>query len=216
MSAEIWALSATAAAIGVTHTLLGPDHYLPFVAMARAGRWSSLRTAMITTVCGIGHVMSSVVLGFAGIALGIAVSQLESVESRRGDIAAWGLVLFGVGYLAWGLWRAGRHEHSHSHGHTPAQVAARMTPWILFTVFVFGPCEPLIPILMFPAASSSLTGCVLVTGVFALSTIGTMLAAVWLLLAGVQRIPLAGLERHAHAIAGATISLCGLAIFLGL
>ena len=37
---------------------------------------------------------------------------------------------------------------------------------ILFTIFVFGPCEPLIPILMYPAAKSSVAGMLLVAGVF--------------------------------------------------
>jgi len=38
---EFVALCATAAGVGVIHTLLGPDHYLPFAAMARAGDWST-------------------------------------------------------------------------------------------------------------------------------------------------------------------------------
>ena len=37
-------LAATAAMIGVVHTLTGPDHYVPFVAMSRVGGWSLLRT----------------------------------------------------------------------------------------------------------------------------------------------------------------------------
>ncbi|HOD34406.1 MAG TPA: hypothetical protein PLR20_01590 [Syntrophales bacterium] len=29
------------------------------------------------------------------------------------------------------------------------------TPWVLFTIFVLGPSEPLIPVLMFPAARNA-------------------------------------------------------------
>jgi hypothetical protein len=43
-----WSLLLGAAAIALTHTVLGPDHYLPFVALARARRWSVARTATVT------------------------------------------------------------------------------------------------------------------------------------------------------------------------
>lgn len=84
-------------------------------------------------------------------------------------------------------------------------------------IFVFGPCEPLIPLLMYPAASSGLLDLIVVTAVFGTVTLGTMLAAVLLGRAGFNFLPLRALQRYSHALAGATILLCGLAIqFLGL
>ena len=44
MNQESTLLLWTAASIGFVHTLLGPDHYLPFVAMSRAGGWSARKT----------------------------------------------------------------------------------------------------------------------------------------------------------------------------
>ena len=38
LSPEMAALTLAAASLGFLHTLLGPDHYLPFVVMARAKR----------------------------------------------------------------------------------------------------------------------------------------------------------------------------------
>ena len=61
------------AAIAVTHTALGPDHYLPFVLLAQARGWSRTRAAWVTAVCGIGHVLSSLLLGTIGLALGVGV-----------------------------------------------------------------------------------------------------------------------------------------------
>lgn len=47
-------------------------------------------------------------------------------------------------------------------------------------------------------------------------TLLTMLVAVLLLRAGVERLPLAGLSRWSHALAGSVIALSGLAVlFLG-
>lgn len=237
MSTEMGLLLATAASIGFFHTLLGPDHYLPFIMMSKAGRWSLPKTAAVTFVCGVGHILSSVVLGFAGIALGAAVDSLVEIESHRGQIAAWGLIGFGFVYFVWGLRRAYRnqphrhwHEHgereSHVHEHTHHQehvhvhsqeAAVSMTPWILFTIFVFGPCEPLIPVLMYPAIKNSLWGVAAVAGVFGAVTIATMMGVVLLSSAGLSFVPLGKLERYAHALAGLVICGSGLAIqFLGL
>jgi len=221
MTPELTALVVTAATIGFVHTVLGPDHYLPFVAMAQARSWSRAWTVIITVLCGIGHVASSVVLGLIGVALGVAVSKLEAVEAVRGDLAAWALIAFGLVYFVWGLRRAARnaaHTHlggKHGHVHEPDKKTS-ITPWVLFTVFVLGPCEPLIPILMYPAAQSSTMGMLLVAGVFSLVTISTMVAAVLVLSHGIKFVPLRGLERYAHALAGFVILLCGVAIQFGL
>ncbi len=237
MTAELGALIITAASIGFFHTILGPDHYLPFIMMSWARKWSVAKTTLITLLCGLGHIGSSVVLGLIGVSLGLAVKKLKIVESFRGNLAAWLLIAFGLVYLVWGLRRAYRkqpHEHSHTHtsetAHTHThshhlehshvhngKAAVSIAPWTLFVIFVFGPCEPLIPILMYPAARNSFFGLVVVTCVFGIVTIGTMLGAVLLSRAGVSFIPLTRLQRFAHVIAGATICLCGLAIqFLGL
>jgi len=84
--------------------------------------------------------------------------------------------------------------------------------WAIFIVFVLGPCEPLIPILMFPAAKESLVGLVAVTSVFALVTVLTMLAAVAFSMWGLQSVRLPKIERFNEAIAGGTITMCGLSI----
>ena len=49
-------LAGTAALIGLGHTLCGPDHYLPFIVMGKANRWSMPKTLWITFLCGLGHV----------------------------------------------------------------------------------------------------------------------------------------------------------------
>jgi nickel/cobalt exporter len=214
MNQELAALVITAASLGFIHTVLGPDHYIPFVAMSRARKWSDFKTLSITVACGVGHVASSVVIGLIGVALGIAVGSLESVESVRGDIAAWVLIGFGLVYMVWGIRRAIKrklHSHSHTHGEK-----ANITPWILFTIFVLGPCEPLIPILMYPAAQKSTSGMILVASVFSIVTIATMTIAVFVLSRGIKLFPTKSIERYSHALAGFVILLCGMAIQFGL
>lgn len=237
MSTELYTLLGTAATLGFIHTLVGPDHYVPFVAMARAGQWNTMKTLTITVLSGIGHVGSSVVLGAIGIAIGTALSHLQWVESVRGEVAAWMLTGFGLAYMVWGIWRGLRSRpHTHTHTHADGEVhththdhhaahahphergqRANLTPWIIFSIFVFGPCEPLIPLLMYPAAVHSSMGVALVSLVFALTTIVTMTAMVFLGVAGVELIPFPRLERYIHALAGGIIALSGISVlFLGL
>ncbi len=235
MNSELTALTITAAAVGLGHTLMGPDHYLPFIAMSKARGWSALKTFWITFICGLGHVGGSIILGFFGVVLGVAVSKLEIFEGYRGGLAGWILTAFGLAYTVWGLrtaWRNKPHAHFHSHadgGHEHEHVHhaghvhlhekksyRELTPWILFTIFIFGPCEPLIPILMYPAAQESVSGVIIVTLTFAAVTISAMLAVVMLATFGLRPLHAKRLERFSHALAGFTILLCGLAIQCGL
>jgi hypothetical protein len=212
---EMTALIIAAAIIGFSHTVLGPDHYLPFVVISKARKWSLKKTIMITALCGIGHVAGSIVLGLVGIAFGIAIGELETLESLRGNLAAWVLLTFGLAYMLWGI-RKMSGKRVHSHGHVQLNNKTNVTPWILFTVFVLGPCEPLIPILMYPAARNSTSGMLVVSMVFAIVTISTMTIAVSLLVSGTRFISTDKLEKYSHAFAGLVIFLCGLAIQFGL
>lgn len=212
METDISVLSVTALTIGALHTLAGPDHYLPFVAMAKARSWSTLKTINIVTLCGIGHVFSSIIIGFIGIAAGFALSGVEKVEGIRGSIAAWLLLLFGLGYLAWAFYKLQKKDDHH---HRDIQEKRKMTFWILFTIFIFGPCEPLIPILMYPAAEHNYRAVAFISVLFALVTIITMIIVVMLMLKGISFVKFKTLERYQHVIAGATITLCGVAIFFG-
>lgn len=236
MSGELAVLVGTAATLGFVHTIFGPDHYVPFIVLSKARGWSVLKTSIITVLCGIGHVLSSIILGFVGIALGIAVFKLEGIEAVRGDIATWFVMIFGFTYFVWGVHRAIRkkphrhahllndgtkhshaHEHTAEHSHLHNSRSASITPWILFIIFVFGPCEPLIPLIMYPAARGSIIDVWIVALVFGGITISTMLGVVLVSYFGLSAVPLRRFERYSHGIAGLAIFMCGAAMkFLGL
>jgi sulfite exporter TauE/SafE len=204
--------------------------------MARAGRWSAAKTALITLLCGIGHVLSSVAIAAVGVALGSTVAGVEAIEAYRGDLAAWFLIAFGLIYAAWGLRRAYRHQphvhwhahqdgtvHAHEHTHErdhlhvhAAEASSRMAPWVLFTIFLFGPCEPLIPLVMYPAAKGDLWQAVPVVACFSLATLAAMLLIVLSfhrLAEGMQSLKL---QRFGHALAGGVVFACGVAVKIGL
>ena len=232
------ALLLTALVIGITHTLLGPDHYLPFVAIGRARQWKMPRILTVTFLCGTGHVAGSIVLGAIGLAAGWSLGNLEAIESVRGEIAAWLLTVLGVVYLGWAIKQLGRkrehthwhahadgsvhtHEHTHhgahAHPHTAGEGAkSSTTAWSLFIIFVFGPCEAFIPLLLFPAFQQNGQLAVATTVVFALATVSTMLGCVYLLSRGLEFAFLKPFSRYGHVAAGLTILACGTAIHLGL
>jgi len=229
-------LAGTAVTIGFIHTLIGPDHYIPFIVLGEARGWTIRKTMLITLLCGIGHVLGSIILGLVGIAAGISLSKLELFESFRGNIAAWLLIAFGLVYTIISLRNLYRnkkhvhehhhndglqhvHEHTHyqSHSHIHLNEKKNLTPWVLFIVFILGPCEPLIPLLMYPAAENNLSGVLIVALLFSVVTIGTMLAVVIAFKMGLTHINLKPVERYVNVIAGATIVFSGLAIqILGL
>lgn len=231
MNNELLILTGSAASLGFIHTLLGPDHYLPFIVMSKVRKWKLYKTILVTTLCGIGHVGSSILVGSLGIGFGIGLNKLIRFESLRGSLAAWAFMLFGLIYMIWGIYRAVKnkahkhvhvhdgeihnHEHVHKNDHDHVH-RTNLTPWILFLIFVLGPCEPLIPLLMFPAVEASTFGVFIVASVFSIVTISTMLTLVLLISKGVSFIYLKKLERYSHAIGGAIILLSGMGIqFLG-
>ncbi len=236
MSDELSILALSAAAIAFFHTVLGPDHYVPFIAMARAQGWSLARTTTITVLSGAGHILSSVLLGVAGIALDLATSFFEPLDEIRGSQAAWAFMSFGLVYLVWGLQKARKsavhshahphgdghiHDHGHAHGgehvHVHGAGARSITPWVVFVIFVLGPCEPMIPVIMYPAVKGNYWNVVIVTAIFGAVTMLCMLGIVLGASLGLKSIPLKSWDRYSHALAGATLFLCGAAMqFFGL
>lgn len=217
---SILILLGSALSIGFIHTVIGPDHYLPFIVISRARNWTAAKTMVVTIFCGMGHVLSSVLIGTIGIAAGSALGKLEAIESTRGNIASYALIIFGLAYGLWGLWR-GRKGHGHMHlagGKHLDQTSARsVTFWALFIIFVLGPCEPLIPLLMFPATSHSWNVLFLVAGLFSIVTIFTMTGMVYAGIKGAKTIKMEFIEKYVHAIAGGIIAFSGIAIkFFGL
>jgi len=221
-------LALSAISVGVLHTLVGPDHYLPFVAIGSARGWSRRKLLAVTVGCGSIHVLSSLVIALVvGGLMGLGAARVEEVFGWQGTAVAWALVVLGLGYAVWGLWRPHQHRHLPDGSHLPPDMTAAapagpgrsrrdITIWALVIVFVFGPCEAMIPLVMLPSAQGSVAGIVLVLVLFGVATVATMTAAVLLLHSGVRLLPTHKLARIAHPMAGAVIALCGVAILFGL
>lgn len=208
---ETGILLGTSITIALIHTLIGPDHYIPFIALSKANDWPVAKTVNIVLLCGIGHVLGSVLLGFLGVALSAGLSSLINIEDIRGIFATYVLIAFGLVYTIYGIRSAIRNK-AHTHGLPGGRAGARF--WGLFIFFVLGPCEPLIPLLIYPAANMDIFTLILVTVSFSVCTIGVMLLLTLLGLKGFQLLKINKLERYAHALAGSAILLCGVSVLV--
>jgi hypothetical protein len=208
--ASIWVLLGSTTTIAILHAL-APDHWVPFVGIARAQKWTRTKLTWVTFLAGIGHVGSSIVIGLVGLVLGFSLTRLEGVESQRAQVAGLILIGFGIAYAIWGLKHVRHHHHHHE-----IDPKKSVTIWTLIAIFVLGPCEPLIP-LMFVAAAHGTGAVLLVSGLFGLLTLAMMVGQAVLGYAGASLFRFSRIEHYGHLIGGLVIAATGaIVMFIGI
>ena len=232
MNTTIWALMLSAVSISFIHTASGPDHYLPFIVLSKSKRWSRSKTIMLTIACGFGHVLSSLAIGAAGVFLGWQLNRFSWFQELRGNISGWALLIFGCAYLIYGLIQAVRNKpHKHfdvmgddvyvyEHNHTEVvmpQTRIKVTPFVLFMIFVMGPSEPLTSLLFYSRLNRSVAEILALVVPFTLTTVATMLGMVLLGRYGYSTLfNTEKLERYMGVVSGAVVTVCGIGmVFLG-
>ena len=75
---------------------LAPDHWLPFVALAKTSRWSMKKLGWIAFWAGMGHVASSLLLGGLGLWLGLVIHHVQGIDAWRSNIGIGLLIGFGA------------------------------------------------------------------------------------------------------------------------
>ena len=203
-------LVIAAITVGSLHSL-APDHWVPIAAVGRARGWSSIRTARVALVCGVGHVTVSVLLGLLALVFGAQL--FASFGEQMVSVAGLLLIGFGVAYTVWGLRAAlahrlhGHHHHHYDHVHDPSKAST----WSLFLIYCADPCVAVIPIL-FAAAPLSAAQQVTVVIAYEVATIATMVALVALAHTGAQRFKGRWIERYGDGAAGALIVATGIMV----
>ncbi|MBR2140926.1 MAG: hypothetical protein IJ853_01045 [Rickettsiales bacterium] len=213
-------LTATISTASI-HTITGPDHYLPFIAIAKSKNYSIKKTLIWTFVCGIGHICSALLLaiGFIYFSNLLSRTKFEWLENNRSVLASYLLFGLGVVYMIWALIHNYLHkkgiEHKHHHILPQDEENKNIFIWIMFIIFVLGPCEALLPILT--AASVMGPSVIFITTItFSIVTIVSMLLMVFIGLKSIDGLKMKFFEKYSHEIAAGTIMVCGLAIMFGL
>lgn len=223
MSQAGLALVLTTVATAVVHTLI-PDHWLPFVLVSRAERWTVRRTVTLTASSALLHVAISIALGLIVVLAGRgAEAAVLGLGEQLEALSGWMLLLFGCLYMLWFLLRGG-HVHSfgiHPH-HSAEDTEPAGDPWLrsrelpgysLAFIVGFNPCILVIPCVYGAAGMGTLT-LVAVAIAFAVTTIASMVGVTLLGLRGTRRLTSPFLTRYGEALSGGLIALTGLAILL--
>lgn len=229
-SATLTALAAAGFAAAFLHAAI-PTHWLPFVLVGRARRWSRGKTLGVALLAGTGHVLANTALG-AGIAWTGA-----QFGDRAHEFLPWivGGLLVAIGlWFGWRQWHGGGlchhpmpgghhrasedcgHEHEHSHFDVELKDSALAAPatgdWAviggLLLMLTLSPCEGFL--LIYPVGVPfGVRGFVVLSAILAGVTLGAMALFTWLTLLGFEKFRLQNLEQREAGLLGAIFVTLG-------
>jgi threonine/homoserine/homoserine lactone efflux protein len=196
-------IAVTGFAVAFLHAAL-PTHWLPFVLVGRAQKWSTGRTLGVTLLAGLGHVGLTIALG-----LGLVVAGL-ALEPRLGGLFHWvvgGLmVAVGLFYIA-----RGRHNHAVPDVGRRSYASDRAAIIALVTLLTLSPCEAFLPYYL-AGMQHGWQAFLVLSAVLMAATSAGMLIFTSLSLAGFKRLGLQWVERYEETILGAALIAVGVAV----
>jgi hypothetical protein len=196
-------------AVGVLHTLV-PDHWVPIAVVARNFHWTRAQTAWAAAIAGLGHTLSTLVIGvvvwLAGLALAVRFGNLASI-------------LAGIALVAFGLWIAGASllemhaDREQDNKYKMDESSRRGLRTTLLLILGSSPMVEGIP--AFFAAARFGAGLLVAMAVcFAISTIATYVTMCVGSHAALQSLSFGPLERYGEVLSGAIIAIVGLAFLV--
>lgn len=228
MTGQAFLLFQLACWTAIVHALI-PDHWLPFVLMARSQRWSHRRTLLLVSLAGLLHVLVSIAV--AAIAIGLGAGSARYLAENFGRslefFAGILLVVFGLGYGILAHRREARAHAGDSESNGPCRQASGpmhahghlLQPWVhraltggaLVVIIGISPCALLVPILL-AASAQGATPLVAAGSGFALCTIGTMVLVTHLASRSMSRLQLPFFTRYGDLISGLMIAIVGVVV----
>jgi nickel/cobalt transporter (NicO) family protein len=214
------ALIAAAAGVGFGHAVL-PDHWVPLAVLGRTGRYPLSRVARLSGLAGIAHVVVSLLLGAAIVAIGLQFRS--SVEHAQNTIVGTVLLATGIGLLAFELTRSGHsHPHPHSpgdtgHHHHPGAQPQRLRGLVAVMVPFGAAASPDLTILpVFLAAAAVGTGTAIGSLLaFAVVTIATIVGLTLLATLGGYQLRGKWLDQWGNVIAALVLLAIGALVLAG-
>jgi hypothetical protein len=190
-----------------------PTHWLPFVLVGQAQRWSLPRILAAVAAAGLAHIATTAVVGSLIVAAGLALDQW--IAGLLPNLSAMLLFAFGAFYLIRALVR--RPAPVTADGPT-LDLAEPTVPhatafWGLVAMLAISPGEVLLPIYM-SSASEGLLALILLTLAFGLGTILGMGVFTTLARTGASVLRLERWARYEGAILGVALLALGLLVLL--
>lgn len=183
-----------------------PTHWLPFVLVGRAQRWSLMRVMAVAVTAGLAHIASTALVGSLIVAAGLALNAW--IGGLLPHLSAALLFIFGAFYLA----RASLQKPITATGpeaEAPEPVVSdRAAFWGLVLMMAVTPGEVLLPIYL-SSATEGVIALALLTLAFAAGTVLGMTLLAALASAGYSILRLERWARYEGAILGVALILIG-------
>lgn len=204
----LFSLVAGGFAAAFLHAAL-PTHWLPFVLVGRAQRWSLPRSLMAVTTAGLAHIGTTALVGGLIVAAGLAL------DGWVAGLLPWLSAILLIGFGAFYLIKAAVSRPALAGG--PALDLAEPTVthaaafWGLVAIMALSPGEVLLPIYM-SSTQEGVGALALLTLAFAVGTVLGMATFTTLARAGASILRLERWARYEGAILGLALIAIGLLI----
>ena len=234
-TSTLTAIAALGFPVAFLHAAI-PTHWLPFVLVGRARKWSRAKTIAITGAAGLCHVALTSLLGLAIAWFGFKLN--ESLGGAFVWTAAGVLGLLGLYYLWRQISGAGvLHHHppgSAHHAEESCGHEADRTHWDreldgtplvsnraadsvavsgLFIMLTVSPCEAFLPVYL-SGVQFGWKGFVVLSAILAVAALAGMTLFTWLALVGFGRLRLKHFERQEAGIVGGIFLLLALVVLV--
>ena len=190
-----------------------PTHWLPFVLVGRAQRWTLPKVLGAVATAGLAHIATTAVVGALIVAAGLALDQW--IEGLMPHLSAVLLFAFGGFYLIKAMVR--RTAPLAANGATlelsEPTVSHAAAFWGLVAMLAISPGEVLLPIYM-SSAQEGVGALALLTIAFAVGTILGMGVFTTLARAGASVLKLERWARYEGAVLGVALIGLGLLVLL--
>ncbi|PZU56308.1 MAG: hypothetical protein DI552_09890 [Brevundimonas sp.] len=188
-----------------------PTHWLPFVLVGRAQRWSMTRTLLAVVVAGLAHILTTAVLGGLIVAAGLALDQW--IKGVLPHLSAVLLFLFGGFYLTRATLRRPVAASGPALTEAEPAVSDRAAFVGLVAMLAISPGEVLLPIYL-SASSEGVAALGLLSLVFAAGTVLGMAVFTGLARAGASILRLERWARYEGAVLGLALIALGAMVAL--
>lgn len=186
-----------------------PTHWLPFVLVGRAQRWSLPRILGAVTAAGVAHIVTTAVVGGLIVAAGLALDRW--VSGLLPYLSALLLFLFGAYYLSRSLIRRPVAAGGPPLDLAEPTVSHAAAFWGLVAMMAVSPGEVLLPIYL-SQAEQGLGVLAALTAAFTLGTVTGMAVFTLAARAGWSVLRLERLARYEGAVLGAALIVIGLLV----
>ena len=186
-----------------------PTHWLPFVLVGRAQRWSLARVMTVVVTAGLAHIASTALVGSLIVAAGLALNAW--IGGLLPHLSAALLFVFGAFYLARATLRRPVLADGPALETPEPAVSDAAAFWGLVFVMAIQPGEVLLPIYL-SSATAGLATLMLLTLTFAIGTVLGMTLLVTLVRAGASILRLERWARYEGAVLGAALIGLGLLV----